>query len=174
MESKKIFRALIIIVLLVSNIACDQVSKSVVRQKIEYNERINVLGHYIILTKVENTGAFLSLGNSIPRPLYMVLMIAIPLLVILYMIYYLIKKDDIANFVIIGVSFILGGGLGNLYDRVLFGSVTDFLFFDFVIFHTGIVNMADIAITSGFFIILTGLLLNRGEYRKKVMIRDKK
>jgi signal peptidase II len=61
----------------------------------------------------------------------------------------------------IGISFAIGGGLGNIYDRILFGSVTDFLYFDFVLFHTGIVNMADISVTIGFFMIVYELYINR-------------
>lgn len=161
MKAKKALKALFIVVILISTFTCDQITKHIVRQQIEYNERINVIGDYLILTKVENTGAFLGMGDSIPRPLYKVLMILIPLLVIGYTLYYLIKKEDLSTWLVIGISLILGGGLGNIYDRILYGSVTDFLYFDFVIFHTGIVNMADIFVTTGFFLVLLGLYFNR-------------
>lgn len=161
MKVKKVLRTLYIVIILVSTFSCDQITKHIARQQIEYGERISVIGDYLILTKVENTGAFLSLGDSIPRPIYKILMILIPLFVIGYTIFYLIKKEDLSIYLTIGISFILGGGLGNIYDRILYGSVTDFLYFDFVIFHTGIVNMADIFVTTGFFLVLFGLYFNR-------------
>ncbi|WP_066631438.1 signal peptidase II [Labilibacter marinus] len=151
--SKKI-RNLILIVLLISNVACDQITKEIVRDRIEYNSRISVVGDYLILTKVENTGAFLGLGNSIPRWLYKITMIALPLLAMIYGLYILFRKSKLSFLLCTGIAFIIGGGVGNIIDRILFGSVTDFLFFDFVLFHTGIVNMADISVTLGFFIIL--------------------
>lgn len=161
MKTKKVLRALLIVVILISTFSIDQVTKHIVRQQIEYGERINVIGDYLILTKVENTGAFLGMGDSIPRPLYKVLMILIPLLVIGYTIFYLIKREDLSTWLVIGISLILGGGLGNIYDRILYGSVTDFLYFDFIIFHTGVVNMADIFVTTGFFLVLFGIYFNR-------------
>jgi len=68
---------------------------------------------------------------------------------------------------IISISLIIGGGIGNIIDRILYGSVTDFLFFDFVIFHTGIVNMADIAVTTGFFMLLLDAFLSKTSRKNK-------
>ena len=154
MKAKRALRNLLILLILISNISCDQISKNVVRQKIDYNTQISVMSHYVILTKVENTGAFLGLGNSIPRQLYKILMIILPLIAIGYGLFYLIKRNNLSILIVVGISFIISGGLGNIYDRILYGSVTNFLYFDFVLFHTGIVNMADISVTIGFFMIL--------------------
>jgi signal peptidase II len=82
-----------------------------------------------------------------------------------YAFYYIIKSSDLTKLLMISISLIIGGGLGNIIDRILYGSVTDFLFFDFVIFHTGIVNFADIAVTTGFFILLFDAFLNRKNYK---------
>lgn len=161
MKTKRILKNFLIILILITNISCDQISKDIVRQKIEYNTQINVISKYLILTKVENTGAFLGLGNSIPRPMYILLMIVLPLCVIGYVLYYLMKRNNVSKLLIIGLSIAIGGGLGNIFDRILFGSVTDFLYFDFVLFHTGIVNLADISVTIGFFIVLFDFYINR-------------
>ncbi len=161
MKAKRVIRNIFIIAILISNIGCDQISKDIVRQKIEYNTQINVISKYLILTKVENTGAFLGLGKSIPRPIYILLMIVLPLLVIGYALYYLMKRNNVSKLLIFGISFAAGGGLGNICDRILYGSVTDFLYFDFVLFHTGIVNMADISVTIGFFLIMYEFYINR-------------
>lgn len=109
MKTNRLLKSLFIIVILISTISCDQISKNIVRQKIEYNTQINVISNYVILTKVENTGAFLGLGDTIPRPLYKLLMIAFPLIVIGYALFYLIKKDALSILFITGVSFMIGG-----------------------------------------------------------------
>ncbi len=88
-------------------------------------------------------------------------MIILPLLVIGYALFYLLTRNNISKLFLIGVSFIIAGGLGNIYDRILYGSVTDFQYFDFVIFHTGIVNMADILVTIGFLIIMYEVYANQ-------------
>ena len=161
MKAKIAIRNFFILFLIFSNVSCDQISKDFVRQKMEYNTHIDVIGKYLILTKVENTGAFLGLGDSIPRPIYKFFMIILPLIVIGYGLFYLMKRNNVPKLLMIGISFAIGGGLGNIYDRILFGSVTDFLYFDFVLFHTGIVNMADISVTIGFFMIVYELYINR-------------
>jgi len=115
----------------------------------------------VTLTKVENTGAFLSLGNKMPRIISIIVMVLLPLLVIGYALFYLFKNRDLPGLFTVGICLILGGGIGNIYDRILYGSVTDFLYFDFFIFHTGIVNVADISVTAGFFILLYELIINK-------------
>ncbi len=164
MKRKNTAKILFIIAILVFTIGCDQISKHIVRQNIEYSTQINVISNYLILTKVENTGAFLGLGAAIPRPLYKLSMIILPLIAVGFALFYLIKKD-LSKCLIIGISLIIGGGLGNIYDRILYGSVTDFLYFDFVIFHTGIVNMADIFVTIGFFLIILESFFSRKKHK---------
>jgi len=167
MKIKKAFRILIAVLIIISNISCDQITKNIVRQKIEYKTQINVISNNVILTKVENTGAFLSLGDSISRPVYKLIMILLPLILLGYALFYLMKRDNLSAILIVGISFLIGGGLGNIIDRILYGSVTDFLYFDFVLFHTGIVNMADISVTIGFFIILYGFYVSHRELNIK-------
>ena len=50
---------------------------------------------------------------------------------------------------LIGLCFVIGGGVGNLFDRMVYGSVTDFLYLKFGVFQTGIFNMADVSIMTG-------------------------
>jgi signal peptidase II len=152
MKAEKMVRNVLIILVLLGNVGCDQLTKNMVREKIKYNEKITVIDHFITLTKVENTGAFLSLGNRMPRILYKFLMIILPLIVLGYALFYLFRNTSLPKLLVVGICLLAGGGLGNIFDRILYGSVTDFLHFDFVIFQTGIVNMADISITAGFFV----------------------
>ena len=67
---------------------------------------------------------------------------------------YLIRNKDISPISVWALSFIVGGGVGNLYDRILYGEVTDMLFIDLQFAHTGIFNMADVSVMVG-----TGLIL---------------
>jgi signal peptidase II len=167
MRVNKITRNILILIFLIANVACDQISKSIVRQRINPGEQINVIDHFVVLTKVENTGAFLSIGDSLPRLLYKFLMIVLPSIVLLYALYYLFTEKNLSNLLTLGFCLIIGGGFGNIYDRILYNSVTDFLQFDFVIFHTGIVNIADISLTTGFFILMYEYLINRRILKRK-------
>lgn len=154
MEKGKNFGLAVLLLLVAFNVGCDQVSKAIVRQKIDYYENINIIKDHFILTKVENTGAFLSAGNNLPDYVRFILLSLLPLVVLGYGLYYLLYKKNLPQLMQIGLCFLIGGGIGNIYDRIAFGSVTDFLHLDFGIFRTGIFNLADVSIMVGIGILL--------------------
>ncbi len=141
------FAFLLIIVAL--NLGCDQVSKIVARQHIDFYEQITIIKNHFILTKVENTGAFLSAGSNLPQFIRVILLTILPLLVLAYGLFYLYVNRNLPRLMQIGVCFLIGGGMGNIYDRIVHGSVTDFLHMDFVLFRTGVFNLADVSIMIG-------------------------
>lgn len=151
-----------ILVLVLCNVGCDQVSKFIVRREVSYSDRISVFKDYITIVKVENTGAFLSVGTSLPVYIKFIFLTVLPILVIFYALYWLLTKTRTPNLVVVGSCFLIGGGIGNLFDRLLFGSVTDFFHINFVLFQTGVFNMADVSIVFGISLILfQSYVLNR-------------
>jgi signal peptidase II len=167
MKVKRILRTLMILTILSSNIGCDQISKSIARQRVNYNEQISFMGNYLTLTKVENTGAFLSIGHSLSQPIRILLLIILPIIVLGLTFIYLLTKKGLSNLAVLGICCVVGGGVGNLYDRLIYGSVTDFLHVDFVLFQTGIFNMADVSIMTGVFVILFDSYYNRTNWNYK-------
>ena len=152
------------VIILISNVGCDQISKNIVRKRIHYNEEISLMNNYLTLTKIENRGAFFSLGYSLPQPIKLLLLTILPTIALGLAFLYLLTKKNLTNMAIIGICFIIGGGIGNIYDRVVYGSVTDFLHIDFVIFQTAIFNMADVSIMTGVFAIVVDALRSRFNY----------
>lgn len=142
------YKALILFLILL-NIGCDQVSKCLVRENIEYYEQVELINDNLILTKVENTGGFMGFGSSIHPVLKKILFLAFPALILIILIGFMMIKTRENIYFIIGISFIIGGGIGNILDRIAFGSVTDFLHIDIGIFKTGIFNLADVSIMFG-------------------------
>lgn len=61
--------------------------------------------------------------------------------------------------ILTGWCFVIGGGIGNLADRIIHGSVTDFLHLDLGVLQTGIFNFADVSIMAGLMMILGGFFL---------------
>jgi len=153
MKSKEILRTTVILLLLALNIGCDQVTKSIVRHHLNYYSHIGFFNDHITLSKVENSGAFLSLGDSLSGPMRTVLLNALPLLAVLFGLYYILTRE-LNRYTLLGIIMVVGGGLGNIYDRIAHGSVTDFMYINFVIFQTGVFNVADISIMAGVFLIL--------------------
>jgi signal peptidase II len=148
------YRALIIILILTAVVGLDQISKTIVRKKIADYQEISVIGKKLVLQKVENTGAFLSLGDSVSAPVRIIFLNIIPLLLVLAALVYVFVKPNNTT-TLLAIVFMVGGGLGNLYDRIAHGSVTDFIYINLGGFmHTGVFNVADMFITAGISIIL--------------------
>lgn len=81
---------------------------------------------------------------------------------------YLIYKNRGKNLFCAGLALILGGALGNLYDRLVYGQVVDFLDFHAVGWHWPAFNVADSAITLGAgILIVESFLLRREDGREK-------
>jgi len=154
MQYHKNFTRFSLIVFLILNIAVDQISKFIVRLEISDYEHIALIKNIFTLTKVENSGAFLSLGDNMPYIFRLIILTGLPLLFLGYGLYYLFSKPNLPGSMQIALCFLIGGGIGNLYDRIVHGSVTDFMHLDFHIFQTGVFNFADIFIMIGVGILL--------------------
>lgn len=148
MNIQKLLRYTLFLVLITANIGCDQISKSLIREHLDYHQQISFADDHFLLTKVENSGAFLSLGDEL-NPLSKVLILNLfPALAMLALLFWLFK-GNLDKSMALGVCCIIGGGIGNIIDRVAYGSVTDFLYIHYGIFRTGIFNFADVSITFG-------------------------
>ncbi|HYG19980.1 MAG TPA: signal peptidase II [Ohtaekwangia sp.] len=154
MALRRMVRTLAILLVLTANVSCDQLSKRYVRNQVGTGETISFLDNHFIVTRVENTGAFLSLGNSLPRMWKTILLSIIPLSILIAAGLAVFRYHHIDKRTITGICFVLGGGIGNIFDRILYGSVTDFLYLDLILFRTGVFNMADVSIMTGLFIII--------------------
>lgn len=144
-----------IIAVVFLNIGCDQISKSVVRNKIDTWETIEIIGKKFILTKVENEGAMLGFGSDFSPLVKIVLLQALPVIVLLVLLFRILRKSNMNKWLVFAFACVIGGGIGNLIDRIVHGKVTDFFHIDLGgYFKTGIFNMADVSVTMGVLLIL--------------------
>lgn len=137
-----IFSLILIIILT----AADQLIKLAVVKNIslyEVHEIIKIGSHKIFsLTHVKNNGAAWSImaGKSW-------FLIGIPIIIILIGLVYLYKKRHDSKFLIISLSVLISGGIGNLIDRIRFHEVIDYIKFEPIDFP--IFNFADICVVVG-------------------------
>lgn len=151
----KLSRNVSIILLIIFNIAIDQISKVIVRANIKSREVIEVIGDKFILTNVENKGAFLGMGSEMNSTLRLIFLLILPTLVLSYLIYYITTNKTLDKMSTIALSCIAGGGIANVFDRFVRKSVTDFFFIDLGgVFKTGIFNVADMSVTFGMFVLI--------------------
>lgn len=160
-------RNIFIILLIAFNIAIDQITKVIVRANIEIREVIELIGDKFILTNVYNKGAFLGMGSDMNPTLRTIFLLILPTIVLGYVIYYIIKTKELDRLSLIAFCCIIGGGIANVFDRIVFGKVTDFFFIDLGgVFKTGIFNVADISVTTGMIMLLFSSVLNSKKTRK--------
>jgi len=129
----------------------DQFTKVLIIKNILDDQFIRV-NSYFYLVHFKNQGAafsFLSDAGGWQR-YFLSIVASIASIVIIFM----IKKHKDEFYTALGLSLILGGALGNLYDRLFLGYVTDFLYFHFQDYYWPAFNVSDTAITIGAGIII--------------------
>jgi len=139
----------------------DILSKNFIQKKIIYGEQVEITS-FLSLVHFQNTGAAFSfLSDQAGWQRYF--LIAISLLAILY-IPWLINQYKKNILIVIGLLLILGGAIGNLYDRISYGYVIDFIYLHIAEFYWPAFNVADSAISLGVLLFLYGSFKN---YKKR-------
>ncbi|MBN1893158.1 signal peptidase II [bacterium] len=122
----------------------DQATKILIKETMAVGRSIRLLGDFFKLTHVENTG--IAFGIKIAHPFVFTLLSGAACVVIVY---YLLSHRDEEPGTRMAMAVILGGALGNLLDRILFGKVVDFLDFGFGRTRWPVFNLADTAVVVG-------------------------
>jgi len=139
-------------------IGCDRITKNLAKEHLMFHEPISWLHNTVRLEYVENTGAALSLGDQLSKPVSFWLLSVIPLVCLLVLAGYVLAKiNNYSPLKLFSFALIIAGGLGNIIDRLMFDRhVTDFMNIGISNFRTGIFNVADMCVTAG----VIGLLLS--------------
>lgn len=129
-------------------IVIDQLIKFIVSNNIVLNTSIIVIKDFLSLTYVKNIGAAFSIleGNRI----FLIVITIIALIGI----YFLIKNKSLKKIETIIYSMIIGGIIGNLIDRIIFGYVIDYASFKIFSSNMPVFNLADSLIVVGCIILL--------------------
>lgn len=127
----------------------DRITKWAIAQTIPLEDAINIIPGFFRLTHLENTGAAFSLFADSASPFRTALLIAFSLAALAVISVLLWKDRSVFHSGTLALSLILGGAVGNLWDRVSDGKVTDFLDFYIGVHHWPPFNVADSAIVVG-------------------------
>ena len=137
-------------------IGCDRITKDMARHHLMYQGPLSYLHNTVRFEYVENTGAALSMGEGLSKPVSFWLLSIIPLACLVLLFIYSIRKiRELSNLKLLAFSLIFAGGLGNIIDRLLYDRhVSDFLNVGIGDFRTGIFNFADMCVTAGVIVLL--------------------
>lgn len=143
---KKIF---IVLVSLCSLIGLDRMTKILAVEHLKAHDSISYLGGLFQLTYHENSGAMLSMGANLPdESRFYIFTLTVGLALLGGLVYIFIKP--LSKLDLVFALLIVGGGLGNLYDRAFNnGQVVDFMLMVVGPIRTGVFNLADVSIMIG-------------------------
>src|SRR6476646_898607 len=136
----------------------DRITKWAIAQTIPLEDTISIIPRFFRLTHLENTGAAFSLFADSSSPFRTTLLIAFSVAALSVVSVLLWKDRRIFHSGTLALSLILGGAVGNLWDRIANGKVTDFLDFYIGIHHWPPFNIADSAIVVGALLLFMRML----------------
>jgi len=130
-------------------VVLDRTSKWVVMTHISLHDGIQIIPGFFRLTHEENRGAAFSLFADSPAQWKMVLLVSFSVLALIVVSTLLWRNSHALASTGVGLALIMGGAIGNLWDRLLHGRVIDFLLFYLGRYQWPAFNVADSAIVVG-------------------------
>lgn len=153
MKNKKLIYTIALITVLL-----DQVIKYLVMNNMALHQEIKLIPNFFSLYYLKNTGAAFSiLGNKT----ILLILVSIFCLIIIKNAIKKLKRTNTLNIISLGIM--TGGIIGNLFDRVLYKSVIDYLSFNIFNYSFPVFNLADIGITVGAILLIIDLMIEEKE-----------
>ena len=140
----------------------DQVSKVMVKRGLHLFERIEVIPDFFYILYIRNSGAVWGLfargaDTWLQKGITILSMVALTLVIVFFL-----RVSRECRLELAGLSLVAGGAVGNLLDRLIDGSVVDFLHFSFGSWSWPTFNLADSAITIGVCLLIISILRGKG------------
>jgi signal peptidase II len=155
------FRIVVFILVAICCFGCDRVSKFAARMELQGESPRTLFGNAVILEYQENQGAMLSIGAGLSEQVrFWLFTVGIAVMVIVLALFLFLRSHSLAE---IGAGALaIGGGLGNLVDRLVYGgAVVDFVSIGVGPFRTAVFNIADISILAGVLLYFLSLTRRR-------------
>ena len=145
-------------IIVLAIIVSDQVTKAMVRGRLELHESLPLVSDLLALTRVHNTGAAFGIFNSMDFAGKTAVLTVVATIALLGVAWYAASVPVADRLARIGVASILGGAIGNLIDRATAGYVLDFVDASWQGWHFWAFNVADASITIGVIFMILDLL----------------
>ncbi len=147
------FKNIIMITTIMTVVILDKLTKLLIKHLFIHGESINIIGNFFKLTFIENEGIAFGLFSEWSHPLKAIILLVLSVIALIFIgnIYYKSEKT-----VCLQISFgmIFGGAFGNIYDRLIYKKVVDFLNLGIGHLRWPFFNIADLSITVGVIIII--------------------
>jgi len=144
-------------------VICDQITKAIVDRTMSLYDSIPIIDGLFNLTYVRNTGAAFGIFAGSHEVFRRPFLIGVSIVAIGFILVMLRRLREDATGLAVALAFILGGAIGNLIDRIVYGEVIDFLDVYWSTYHWPAFNIADSFITIGVTITLFYLVRAKGD-----------
>jgi signal peptidase II len=163
MRLNSLRRISLVVLVLVTCVGCDQLTKDIAKRSLAVSDPISLLDDSVRFEYTENTGAFLGLGSNLPREVRFLLLVIFTSVTLLALAGFALSAVRLSLAQWVGLSLLAGGGVGNLIDRILNdGAVVDFVRLQLGPLRTGVFNVADVAVMAGALLLLVeSAILNK-------------
>ncbi len=159
---KKFSRLALLSITIIISVGCDQITKLAALNNLRGHASISLFDNIFHLIYAENPGTMLGIGSTLPDNMRFVLFVLFIGIVLVAAIIFILVKP-LHNLTVLAISLIVGGGVGNLVDRLIRnGSVIDFMLIKIGSLESGIFNVADLAITLGACMMCFSLFRSKG------------
>jgi signal peptidase II len=139
-------------------VTVDQATKAMVKASLPLHTSVTIVPDFIDFTHVLNSGAAFGILNGVDFPFKTVLIAVIAMAALVGVGIYAASISHHQVIARVGLALIIGGAAGNLIDRVLFGSVVDFVDVYWRNYHFWAFNVADSAISVGVAMMILDML----------------
>ncbi len=157
----KTARRIVAFVIAIGVFALDRWSKHFVETRLEAFDTKTIVPGFFNIVRSENPGVAFGIFSESTSPSRTLLLIATSIAAVLTLAWMLWRIDRQDRLTATGLSLIFGGAIGNVYDRIRFGTVTDFLDFYHGSYHWYTFNLADSAICVGAGLLLVSMLVTK-------------
>ena len=142
----------------VAIIIVDQLTKAMVRANLLLHESVTIIPGFVDFTHVRNTGAAFGILNTVDFPFKTAVIAVVATAALMGVGVYAASLAHHQIAARVGLALIIGGAAGNLLDRIIVGSVVDFVDVYWHSYHFWAFNVADSAITAGVTIMILDML----------------
>jgi signal peptidase II len=149
-------------------VVLDRLSKLAVERNLSLHDSISLIPGFFRLTHVENRGAAFGLFADSPSEWKIAGLVLFSVIALVIVATLLWKNSHSMTITGVGLSLILGGAIGNLWDRLVSGHVVDFLLFYIGQYQWPAFNVADSAIVVGAGLLVFEILFTKSPAQEKV------
>ena len=151
--------------LVAATLILDRWTKVLIQKRFDLNESISIIDGFFNITYVRNTGVAFGIFDPASLPAKSILLSLFTVLAAVVVIAYSVRSPIQNRLLQVALALILGGALGNLYDRLAYGYVVDFIELYAGAYHWPSFNVADSAISIGVALLALEILRNEAPAR---------